>query len=38
MSAKGSHTTADYIEWEKAINVVHRLYKDGDYRMSAYIA
>ena len=38
MSAKGSHTTADYIEWEKAINVVHRLFKDGDYRMSAYIA
>lgn len=38
MSAKGSHTTADYIEWEKAINVVHRLYKDGDYRMSAYMA
>ena len=38
MSAKGSHTTADYIEWEKAINVIHRLYKDGDYRMSAYMA
>lgn len=38
MSAKGSHTTADFIEWDKAINVVHRLYKDGNYRMSAYIA
>ena len=38
MSAKNSHTTADYIEWDKAINVVHRLYKDGNYRMSAYIA
>lgn len=38
MSAKGSHTTADYIPWDSAINVIHRLYKDGDYRMSAYIA
>ena len=38
MSARNSHTTADYIEWDKAVNVVHRLYKDGDYRMSAYIA
>ena len=38
MSAKGSHTTADYIDWDKAVNCVHRLYKDGDYRMSAYIA
>ena len=41
MSAKNSHTTADYIEWEKAINVVHRLFKEGkegDIRMSAYVA
>lgn len=38
MSAKGSHTTADYIPWDSAINVIHRLYKDGDYRMSLYIA
>ena len=38
MSAKGSHTTADYITWDCAINVIHRLYKDCDYRMSAYIA
>ena len=38
MSARNSHTTADYIEWEKSINCVHRLFKDGDYRMSAYIA
>ena len=38
MSAKGSHTTADYIEWSKAINCIHRLFKDGDYRMSAYLA
>ena len=38
MSARNSHTTADYIEWEKCINVIHRLFKDGDIRMSAYIA
>jgi integrase len=38
MSAKGSHTTSDYIEWDKAINCVHRLFKDKDYRMSAYLA
>lgn len=38
MSAKGSHTTADYIPWDSAINTVHRLFKDKDYRMSAYIA
>ena len=38
MSARNSHTTADYIEWDKCINCIHRLFKDGDYRMSAYIA
>lgn len=38
MSLRNSHTTADYIEWEKCINVIHRLFKDGDIRMSAYIA
>ena len=38
MSAKNSHTTADYIPWDSAINVVHRLYKDKKYRMSLFIA
>ena len=38
MSAKNSHTTADYIPWDSAINAVHRLYKDGNYRMSLFIA
>ena len=38
MSAKNSHTTADYIPWDSAINVIHRLYKDGKYRMSLFIA
>ena len=34
MSLKGSSTRADYIEWNTAVNLVHRLYRDGDYRMS----
>ena len=38
MSAKNSHTTADYIPWDSAINVIHRLYKDGKYRLSVFIA
>ena len=37
MSLKNSRTTSDYIEWEKAINLIHRLYRDGDYRMSLLI-
>lgn len=38
MSAKNSHTTAEPIPWDSAINVVHRLYKDKNYRMSLFIA
>ncbi len=38
MSARNSHTTADYIPWDSAINTIHRLYKDGDYRMSLFMA
>ena len=37
MSLKGSNTRADYIEWDTAVNLVHRLYRDGDYRMSLLI-
>lgn len=37
MSLKNSHTTADYIEWNTAVNLVHRLYKDGNYRISLLI-
>lgn len=37
MSAKNSSTTADYVEWNTAINLVHRLYKDKDYKMSLLI-
>lgn len=37
MSLKNSKTTADYIEWDKAVNLVHRLFNDGEYRMSLLI-
>ena len=37
MSAENSYTTADFIEWNTAINLVHRLYKDKDYKMSLLI-
>jgi integrase len=37
MSAKFSTTTADYIPWDEAINLVRRLYKDGNYVMSAFV-
>jgi site-specific recombinase XerD len=37
MSIKNSHTTSDFIEWNTAVNMVHRLYNDGDYRMSLFV-
>lgn len=37
MSLKYSNTTADYIEWETMVDLVHRLYEDGRYRLSLLI-
>ena len=37
MSIKNSNTTSDYIEWNVAVNLVHRLFRDGDYRMSLLV-
>lgn len=34
MSQKNSYVTSDYLEWDTMLNLVHRLYKDGNYRMS----
>ena len=34
MSLKHSYTTSDYLNWDTAMNVIRKLYKDGDYRMS----
>ena len=37
MALKNQYTTADYIEWDEAMNLVRRLYRDGDYRMSLLV-
>lgn len=37
MSVKNSRTTADYLDWDVMLNLIRRLYKDGDYRMSLFI-
>ena len=37
MSVKHTYTTSDYIEWNTMLNLVRRLFKDGDYRMSLLI-
>ena len=38
MSLRNTKTTADYIPWDSAINVVHGLYKDKNYVMSLFVA
>lgn len=38
MSQKHSYTTADYLPWDTMLTLVHRLYKDGDYRTSLLVA
>ena len=37
MSVKNSRTTSDYLDWDVMLNLIRRLYKDGDYRMSLFI-
>jgi len=38
MSAKFSSTTADYLEWNEAMNLIRKLYDDKKYTLSLYIA
>lgn len=38
MSLKYSTTTADYMKWDEMTNLVRRLSKDGNYKMSLLIA
>lgn len=38
MSLKYSTTTADYMKWDEMTNLVRRLAKDGNYKMSLLIA
>lgn len=37
MSVLNSHTTADYLEWDVMLNLIRKLYRDGDYIMSLFI-
>ncbi len=38
MSLKYSSTTADYLQWSEAMNLIRKLAKDGNYKMSLLIA
>ena len=38
MSLKYSNTTADYLVWSDAMNLIRKLAKDGNYKMSLLIA
>ncbi len=38
MSAKFSQTTADYLEWNEAMNLIRKLYDDKKYTLSLYVA
>lgn len=38
MSAKFSSTTADYLEWNEAMNLIRKLYDDKKYTLSLYVA
>ena len=37
MATKHSNTTSDYLPWDTMLSLVHRLYRDGNYRMSLLI-
>jgi len=37
MSIKHSNTTSDYLEWDTMLSLVHRLYRDKEYRISLLI-
>jgi integrase len=38
MSLKYSTTTADYLVWSDAMNLIRKLVKDGNYKMSLLVA
>ncbi len=38
MSLKYSTTTADFLVWDEAMNLIRKLAKDGNYKMSLLIA
>ena len=38
MSLKYSNTTADYLDWNQAMNLIRSLYRDEEYKMSLLIS
>lgn len=38
MGLKYSNTTADFLQWEEAMNLIRKLFKDENYSMSLLIA
>ena len=38
MSLKFSNTTADFMQWDEAMNLIRKLSKDRNYKMSLLIA
>lgn len=38
MSLKYSNTTADYLQWDEAMNLIRKLAKDNNYKMSLLVA
>ena len=38
MSLKYSSTTADYLQWSEAMNLIRKLVRDSNYKMSLLIA
>jgi len=38
MSLKFSNTTSDFLEWDTMLNLVRKLYKDGNYKISLLVA
>ena len=37
MAQKHQYTTSDYLEWDAAMNLIRRLYKDGRIRLSLLV-
>ena len=37
MAVKHTYRTSDYMEWDTMLNLIRKLYRDGDYRMSLLI-
>ena len=38
MSLKYSNTTADFLQWDEAMNLIRKLAKDENYKISLLVA